>query len=465
MSAPVLWIGIPFLSGALILLFLRERISPLIGGTAAMILALIAMAIPIDTALLLGSISIKISPSIDFLGRSFALNTADGPLLVIIYGLAALWFFGTEASGTANRFVSLGLMIVALLTASIAVEPFLFAALLLEMAAMLVIPLLVPMYQKPGRGVIRFLIYQTLAMPFILFSGWMLAGVEASPGDINTTIQAGTMLGLGFAFLLGIFPLYNWIPLITEEAPPYVAGFLLWLLPTFTIIFGLGFLDRYTWLRTSPQLSNAIQLAGVFMVASGGIFAALQKHIGRMMGYAAIAETGLLILAMGLRSTEIVNVTFLLLIPRGLELAVWALALSIMKRKAYSLRFSEVKGLARSYPIAASAIIFAHLSMTGFPLLAGFPPRLALWQELAGQSLALSFWSFLGMLGLLMGAIRTMAVFVTVEENKAWELKETWVQMLMLGLGVIGLFILGILPQIIQPFLKGLPTLFLHLGK
>lgn len=223
MSAPVLWIGIPFLSGALILLFLRERISPLIGGIAAMVLALIAMAIPIDTALLLGSISIKISPSIDFLGRSFALNTADGPLLVIIYGLAALWFFGTEASGTANRFVSLGLMIVALLTASIAVEPFLFAALLLEMAAMLVIPLLVPMYQKPGRGVIRFLIYQTLAMPFILFSGWMLAGVEASPGDINTTIQAGTMLGLGFAFLLGIFPLYNWIPLITEEAPPYVA--------------------------------------------------------------------------------------------------------------------------------------------------------------------------------------------------------------------------------------------------
>lgn len=465
MSAPILWIGIPFISGALILLFLRERISPMIGGTVAAILALLAMIFPIDTALLLGSVSIKVSPAIVFFGRSFALNTADGPLLVIIYGLAALWFFGTEASGTANRFVSLGLMIVALLTASIAVDPFLFAALLLEMAAMLVIPLLVPTYQKPGRGVVRFLIYQTLAMPFILFSGWMLAGVEASPGDINTTVQAGTMLGLGFAFLFGIFPLYNWIPMVTEEAPPYVTGFLLWVLPTFTVIFGLGFLDRYTWLRTSPELSSAIQLAGVFMVASGGIFAALQKHLGRMMGYAAIAETGLFILAMGLKSTEIVNVTFLLLIPRGLELAVWALALSIIKRKAYTLRFSEVKGMARSYPIAVSALILAHLSMTGFPLLAGFPPRLALWQELAGQSLALSFWSFLGMLGLLMGAIRTLAVFVTVEENKAWELKESWMQMTMLGLGVIGLFILGMFPQILLPFLKDLPALFLHLGR
>lgn len=127
---------------------------------------------------------------------------------------------GTQASGTANRFVSIGLMIISLLTASIAVEPFLFAALLLEIAAMLVIPLLVPIYQKPGRGVVRFLIYQTIAMPFILFSGWMLAGVEASPGDLGTTTQAGTMLGLGFAFLLAVFPLYNWIPMLMEEAAP-----------------------------------------------------------------------------------------------------------------------------------------------------------------------------------------------------------------------------------------------------
>jgi NADH-quinone oxidoreductase subunit N len=465
MSAPIIWILIPFATGFLILFFLSSRFSPLAGGAVSTILALVALIFPIDTALLLGPLSIKISSSMQFFGRSFALHTADGPLIAIIYGLAALWFFGTEASNTANRFVALGLMIVAMLTASIAVEPFLFAALLLDMAAMLVIPLLVPLYQKPGRGVIRFLIYQTLAMPFILFSGWMLAGVEASPGAIGATVQAGTILGLGFAFLLGVFPLYNWIPMLMEEASPYVTGFLLWALPTFTIIFALGFLDRYTWLRTSPQLSSAIQLAGVFMVASGGLFASQQKHIGRIMGYAAVTETGLLLLAMGLKSAEIVNTTFLLLIPRGLELAVWALALSIIKRKAYSLRFSEVQGLARSYPVAVAALILAHLSMTGFPLLAGFPPRLALWQELARQSLVISFWVFIGLLGLLIAAIRTLAVLVMAEENKAWELNESWVQVTMLGLGAIGLFILGMFPQIMQPFIINLPALFGHLGQ
>jgi formate hydrogenlyase subunit 3/multisubunit Na+/H+ antiporter MnhD subunit len=183
------------------------------------------------------------------------------------------------------------------------------------------------------------------------------------------------------------------------------------------------------------------------------------------MGYAAITETGLLVLAMGLRSSEVVNITFLLLIPRGLELAVWALALSIIKRKAYSLRFSEIQGMARRYPIAVTALVLAHLSMTGFPLLAGFPPRLALWQELAGQPLIISFWVFLGLLGLLIAAVRTLAVFVMAEENKTWELNESWVQITMLGVGMIGLFVLGMFPQALQPFIVNLPALFNHLGQ
>lgn len=465
MSAPVIWILIPFILGILIFFLLPERYSAVAGGTAATILSLVALIFPIDVALLLGSVSIKISTSVQFFGRSFVLNTADGSLLAVIYGITALWFFGTQASGTIKRFVPLCLMIVALLTASIAVEPFLFAAVLIEIAAMLAIPLLVPPYQKPGKGVIRFLIYQTLAMPFILFSGWMLAGVEASPADLGSTAQAGAMLGMGFAFLLGVFPLYNWIPMLMEESSPYVTGFLLWALPTFTIIFALGFLDQYTWIRNTPQLLSAIQAAGVFMAVSAGFFAAVQRHIGRMMGYAAIAEVGLIIVAMSLKSAELVNITFLLLIPRGLELVVWSLALSIIKRKAYSLRFNELQGLARSHPLTVTALILAHLSMTGFPLLAGFPSRIALWQGLAGQSIPVSLWIFLGLLGLLIASIRTLAVFVMAEERTHWELSESWTQIFMLGLGVIGLFLLGMLPQILEPFIVNLPSLFDHLGQ
>jgi len=465
MSAPIIWIAIPFTIGFVVLFVSDNRLTATIGGVTAAALSLLAMIFPIDTALLLGPFSVKVSPAIQFFGRSFALNTADGLLLAVIYGLAALWIFGTEASLTANRFASFGLMIVALLTASIAVEPFLFAALLLEMASMIAVPMLAPPYQKPGKGVVRFLICQTLAMPFILFSGWMLAGVEANPGNLTATSQAGTMLGLGFAFLIAVFPLYSWIPLLMEESAPYVSGFLLWALPTFTIIFALGFLDRYAWLRTSPELTLGIRYAGLFMIVSGGLFASFQRHIGRIMGYAAIAETGLLVLALGLRSSEVATIAFLILIPRGLELTVWSLGLSILKRKAYSLQFNDIRGLARENPLAAGAITLAMLSMTGFPLLAGFPARLAIWKALAGISLTASFWVFLGMLGLLIAGVRTLAILVMAEDGKSWSVDESWTQAIMLGLGVTGLFIIGIFPQALQPFLSNLPSVFVHLGQ
>jgi NADH-quinone oxidoreductase subunit N len=248
-----------------------------------------------------------------------------------------------------------------------------------------------------------------------------------------------------------------------EESAPYAVGFLLWALPTFTTIFALGFLDRYTWLRNTPQIANAILFSGVIMTASGGIFGALQRHLGRIFGYAAIAETGLLLIALGLRSSEIVNVVFLTLIPRGLELSIWALALSIIKRKAYPLKFSDVQGLARKYPTAAGALVIAHLSVAGFPLLAGFPSRLALWQELSLQSLTASFWVFLGLLGLLIAAVRTLAAFVMAGDDTKWEINETWVQIVMLSVGVLGIFLLGLFPQILQPFLSSLPLLFEHL--
>ncbi|MDD2921381.1 MAG: proton-conducting transporter membrane subunit [Anaerolineales bacterium] len=465
MSAPLIWILLPFLAGALILFFLPEKYSSIAGGTLAALLSLAALIFPIDTALLIGSLSIKISASVAFFGRSFVLTAADGALLSMIYGVAAFWLICAYALDFEKRFAALSLMIVALLTASIAVEPFLYASLLLEMAAMLAVPLLVPVYQKAGRGVVRFLVYQTLAMPFILFSGWALAGVEANPGDFGATLQSGAMLGLGFAFLFGVFPFYNWIPLLLEEVSPYVVGFLLWSLTAFTTIFALGFLDRYAWISASPQISSAIVFSGTVMVVSGGVFASMQKHIGRMMGYAAILETGLIVLAMGLRSPRVVDVIFLLLIPRGLELVVWAFALSIIKRQAYSLRLSEVRGLARKYPLAVSALIAAHLSVTGFPLLAGFPSRLALWQELAGYSLTVSFWVFLGVFGLLVAATRALAVFVMADENASWGINESWAQIIMLSLGVAGLFAIGIFPQILQPLLADLPALFLHLGR
>lgn len=465
MNAPTIWIIAPTVFALLLLPSNNKRILSLAGGIFAILLALSAQFVPIDQALRLGVFSFKIESSLSILGRVLIIQPAEGGLLAMIYGSAALWFFGAEASRVSSRLVPLSLIITSFMVASIAVQPFLYAALFIETAILLSIPLLTSIHKPPSRGVLRFLIYQTLAMPFILLAGWLLEGVEASPGDLALVAQSASMLGLGFAFLLAIFPLYSWIPMLMEEASPFTVGFLLWLIPIVTLIFGAGFLDRYSWLRSSPQLTTALQFTGILMLVTGGLWAAFQRHVGRIMAYASVADTGFAILALSLDSKLGIPILFFLIPARALGLAIWSLGLTIIKDNSESMRFGAVRGLLRSFPFASVGIILASLSTSGFPLLAGFPARLALWDGLARTSLNVALWMGLGMVGLLIASFRTLAVLSMADEFTDWEVHEDWIQGTMLGLGVIGLIILGLFPQIIRSLLPSLPAMFEHLGR
>lgn len=465
MNAPTLWIMFPIGLGILLLFINNQRFLSLVGGSLAILLAAIAQFVPLEVALRVGSFSLRIDSGLTILGRSLIIPPSEGSLLALIYGAAALWFFGAEASKTATRLVPLGFMIIALMVASIAVQPFLYAALFIEMAILIAIPMLTSIYRPPGRGVVRFLIYQTLAMPFILLAGWLLAGVEASPGDLALTAQSAAMLGMGFAFLLAIFPLYSWIPLLIEENSPYLVGFLLWILPTITIIFGAGFLDRYSWLRSSPQLILALRYVGLLMVVTGGAFAAFQRHMGRIMAYGSIAETGFSLLALSIDLRLGIPILFLLIPSRALGLAVWSLSLTIIKENVETMQFGAARGILRVTPFAGAGMIVAALSAGAFPLLAGFPSRLALWEGLSRESIGAALWMAIGITGLLTSAFRSLAVISMADEYIGWTPRESFTQLTMLGLGMVGLFLLGVFPQTVQIFLSNLPLMFEHLGR
>lgn len=465
MSAPILWIILPILIGGFTLTLGERRSMAITAGLASLALAGIALILPIDEAFRFGPLSVKIASSASFLGRSLVLPAEESPLLVMIFGLCAFWFFAAHAADAAQRLIPLGFVITSLLVASIAVQPFLFASIFIEIAILASVPLLSPADQPPGRGVIRFLIYQTLGMPFILMAGWLLAGVETSPGDLSLTVQSTVMLALGFAFLFAVFPLSIWIPQLMEECNPYIAGFLLWLLPSMVVVFAMGFLDRYAWLRTSPEVITGLRGMGLIMLVTGGIWAAFQDHLGRIMAYGSIAEIGFLLLAVSLAASGSENLVFVLLIPRGIAFAVWSLALSVLASKSGSLDFSSLQGMGRSHPWAAAGVALAGLSTAGFPLLAGFPPRLALWEGLGHGSPALLIWFLISLLGLMIGAVRQIAVLVRSTEESPWRTQENLIQRGMLAGGSLFLLILGVFPRALAFLSDRLPLMFAHLSR
>jgi multicomponent Na+:H+ antiporter subunit A len=303
-------------------------------------------------------------------------------------------------------------------------------------------------------------------MPFILFSGFLLSGVEASPADISLVIQAAVLLSLGFAFLLAVFPFYTWIPMISQEAPPYAVGFVLMLFPTISLLFGLSFLDRYTFLREARQLYEILQFISILTMVTAGIWAMFQRNAGRIMGYAAIIATAMSITAISLpNSAAGVGLVFLLIIPRALGIGLWSLALTLLHQHTQSLSFSDIKGQARHLPLVSAAIIGATLSLAGVVPYIGFPIQFSLWEQVGGISIPMGIWYGIGILGLTISAFRTLAVLVMSPENTLWQISESWPERILLGLGLTALFLLGLFPQWTKLLLMSLPTVFERLGK
>jgi NADH-quinone oxidoreductase subunit N len=464
MSAPGLWIFLPIIMGTILILVHNQKVLALVSGFLCIFLALGAFLFPIDELVSTRFISFKLDPSVQLLGRSLTLSNSDRGWLALLFGASAFWFMASATIIIARRLVPTGLVITGLLVASLAVEPFLYASLLIEAAVLISIPMLSPPGKKPGKGILRFLIYQTLALPFILLAGWLLAGLDANPGDLDLVILSVVILGLGFALLLAVFPFYTWIPLLAEEAHPFIAGFILWSFPTVGMLFGVSFLDRYAWLRETAALLPILVAVGVLMVATAGIFALFQRHLGRMMGYAVMLGNGFSLLCLGLGGSFL-DAFLLLFIPRLVGVALSALTLANLQKFIPSLTINDLKRSGKAWSFSSLGFVLAGFSLAGMPLFASFPLHQAVWVALARQSFLSVIWLFMGCVGLIIASFRVLVALTSNTTNLPWGSSESLLQRFFIIFAAIALLVMGIFPSWLAAFWQRLPVLFEHIGK
>lgn len=457
MSAPIIWILIPgFLSLALLFLRRYKLVVLIVSTFASILLALFAWQLQFGEVITVGSLAFIIQEQFVVLGRRFVISNLDRPIITFAYLSLVFWYVGAAFTSVPRIFIPLGMSVVAVLVSALAVEPILFAALLIEVAVLISVLILVPMGGAVNRGVLRFLSYQTISLPFILIAGWFLSGVELQARNTQDIVRAAIFLGFGFAFQLGVFPLHSWIPMLMEKSHPYVAAFLITMLMNMSLFFGVGFLFQYPWLQENLNLLEILRLLGLVMVITGGIWAAFQRHLGRLFGYAVILEVGRTLLAISLPEGS--QLLFALTVPRILSLGIWILALSLLHAHSDGLRFNQIQGMGRQFPIAAGGIVLAIFSLVGIPLLAGFPVYHLLWEQLAQIGIWISIGSLLASVGLLIGGLRTLAVLVMGPDEMP-HIKTGWQELgvnTLLLVGMAGMFILGLFPQWFLPALLSL---------
>jgi formate hydrogenlyase subunit 3/multisubunit Na+/H+ antiporter MnhD subunit len=482
MSAPLIWIVLPGVM-ALLLFLLRQRQVLVIWAGILLSLWLLVMAItlPVEEVITFGQRTFKLSESLAILGREFILTDTDRPFLAMLFFFQMGWVFGALFVRPVDLFVPITFAMGALLNAALAVEPFLYAALLIEISALIAIPMLCPPGQKPGRGIFRFLAFQTFGMPFILLAGHFLTGLEASPGQTEVVTQSGVLLGIGFAFILAMVPFHSWVPMLTEESKPYPTAYVLFILTGMVSLFGLGFFDRFVWLRDSDIAYLLLRYVGALMLLVGGTWAALERNWGRMLGYYLIAETGVSLLAIGINSPQGVLVYFWLLLVRYFSLVIWAGALSIIKKRTKNrLDMDALSGFGHKRPLLLGIALIAQVSLIGAPFLAGYSARFALWQHLAGTDVVAAGIALLGNIGLLAGALQVLGVlFVPFRaEEDAQErrslvdilsasgslVSERLFNWLLLGVIIVLLVGVGTFPRFYLPWLEKLLLMFNQIG-
>ena len=451
-NTPIIWVFLPIFIAAITAVFYRRQIlCTIITATTGFGLGALAFFFPEDLLISVGPLTLTFVESLGILGRQIIVSYQLLPFIAFLYFSTGLWAVASLVSGVPDSFRSICLIITALLTAALGVQPFLYAALFIEAAILFAVPMLSPLQEKTHPGILRFLSLQTLAMPFILLAGWMLSGVETLPPDSPMIGQTMMVLGLGLGLWLAVFPFHSWVPMISEKANPIPLSFLLFIFPTAISLFSLNFLDRYTFLRTSQGLYETLRIVGALMIVIGGIWTAYQENIKRAFGFSSLTETGFLLFAIGLGDQDGLIMLLMLFPARAIGFWLWGYTLSLIEIRADSLSFDGLRGFSHRYPIISTGLLIAQLSLAGLPILSSFPIKIALLSSGFSSSPNLIFWIFIGNLGLFFFSIRLLITLVTPDEEEMtpkWKLSEKvkiYLPILLISLLIV---LVGLFPNL-----------------
>ena len=380
MSAPAVIFGLTaILSGGSLMLRRRTWAPFALAALGSLIIGVFALTAPIESPGSFFGMSFKFEAGWRILGRLIALSDRNRAPVAFLYLTGALFFGAGMIARPGRSFAPVGLITLGLLAGSLAIEPFLYAAIFLELAAMAAILVLNPPDLRADPGSLQLLVLYSLAMIAILFTGWLLDNVGITSVTPELASKVMTLLALGFSILMFVPPFHFWLGRAAETANPFSLGFIAVVLQSAGLFFLLRFLDSLEWLRTEPEVFTAALAVGLLMVGLGSLAAAAQTSYSKMVAYALIADFGVTLFAIGSNQPGALHIVLFHVGVRVVSLAAWGLGAVVMGRTASD---GHLIGAGLVNPIAASASLIGALGLAGFPLTGGFVIRWALLRSL-----------------------------------------------------------------------------------
>lgn len=456
MSIPLVIITVPLIASAVVYAFRQwVWIQSVLAVLSCSLLIILTLQVPLEQMVVFAGWDVMVETSWEWMGRSFVFEQSDRPVLTFIFSASILFFAGASATRVSPQFVPVGLALLSFLVATFFVYPFLYASLFLLLATIVAAFMILDGNHRSTRGSLRMLLFTTLALPFIMMAGSQIEIYHGNPDSVMLLGSAMTFLGVGCLIMLAAFPFHSWMPMVAQDASPYVAAFIFSVSHSALFLFFLDTFSQYAWFRDNTSVLSVLYLVGMAMVIVGAVFAFGQRSLGRLMGYSVTIDGGAALLALGLGTPDSLQVAISIVGLRVLALALWGLGLNILSSEVGG-DFERLRGKARIYPFATGAMLIGGFSVAGLPLTAGFMGRWPLLHSLARQDLLSALVLLLASVSVTiayMRGIKNMLGGPSSERSK-WSVGESPVTIIFAVVGVLAVLGLGAYPQWILPTLR-----------
>ena len=193
-----------------------------------------------------------------------------------------------------------------------------------------------------------------------------------------------------------------WTPDVYEGAPTSITAFFAIVpkIAAVAIIFRFCLEPFGNFYNEWSQIIIFLSIASMFL---GAIAAIAQNNLKRLLAYSSIGHVGYVLIALAAANDEgIKAVVIYMFIYMIMNIAIFAILLSLKSSKGFVEKIDELSGLSKSNPLIGLSLAIIMMSMAGIPPFIGFFGKFYVF--IAALNKGLVILSILGVLASVISA-------------------------------------------------------------
>lgn len=206
---------------------------------------------------------------------------------------------------------------------------------------------------------------------------------------------------VAFAIKTPVFPFHTWLPDAHTEAPTAgsvdLAGVLLKLGTYGFMRYGL-----YLFPEASVWFAPVMLTLGTIGIVYGGIVAAMQRNLKRLVAYSSVAHMGFAIVGLFALNTEGLLGSVMVMVNHGIITGALFIMLGWIYKRRHTYEISAFRGWQKVAPWFAGAFTVTMLASIGLPGLNGFVGEFLV---LLGTFVAHRWWAVVAASGVIFAAL------------------------------------------------------------